>query len=340
MTGATGLLGSHMVEQLVRRGRPVRALVRPGSNTSFLRGCGVELAEGDITDRASLDGACRGVGRVYHSAAKVGDWGPWSDFQRVSIDGTRNVIEAAAQAGVARLLHISSISAYGHPDGQGLVLDESAPLGVDLHRWSYYSRAKVEAEKLIWAAHAEGRLACTVIRPSWLYGPRDRATLGRLIDSIRQGKAKLIGPGDNHLNVVHAANVAEGSILAAESERAAGEAYNICSDGDLSQRDYFNRVAKAIGAPPVTRHVPYRVARTAAFFLECAGHLLRTKKPPLVTRYSVWLLGRRCFFTCDKARRQLGWTPTIGYEEGVPAAVEDFLQHAEQPRPSASAAVV
>jgi nucleoside-diphosphate-sugar epimerase len=207
-----------------------------------------------------------------------------------------------------------------------MVLDESAPLGRNLHRWSYYSRAKVAAEELVWSAHREGRIVATVIRPSWLYGPRDRATMGRLIDSIRKHKAKLIGRGDNRLNVVHAANVAEAAVLAADSEVAVGQAYNCSNDGVLTQEQYFNLVAAALGEPPVTRRVPYPVAKTAALIFECVGHLFRLRKPPLVTRYSVWLIGRRCFFDCQKARDQLGWSSTISYEQGIPAAVEDYLR--------------
>ncbi len=114
VTGATGLLGSHIVEQLCKRGLPVRALVRPGSDISWLKTQGVELAAGDITDPASLRAACQGVDVVYHAAAKVGDWGPWQEFQRITVDGTRNVVEAAVAAGVRRLVHISSIRAYGY----------------------------------------------------------------------------------------------------------------------------------------------------------------------------------------------------------------------------------
>ena len=129
VTGATGLLGSHIVEKLRKEGQDVRALVRPQSDTSFIDSLGVEKAIGDITDPDSLKRAMVGVKTVYHAAAKVGDWGPWREFVAISIDGTRNVIEAAARAGVERFLHVSSISAYGHPDGEGLVLDETAPLG-------------------------------------------------------------------------------------------------------------------------------------------------------------------------------------------------------------------
>ncbi|NLX13739.1 MAG: NAD-dependent epimerase/dehydratase family protein [Phycisphaerales bacterium] len=317
VTGASGLLGSHIVEQLRLRNRPVRVLVRAGSDTSWLQTQGVEFAEGDITDRASLVSACSGVQTVYHSAARVGDWGPWPDFVRITIDGTRNLSEAAAEAGCSRFLHISSISAYGHPDGEGLVLDETAPLGENLHHWSYYSRAKVQAEHALWAMHKAGRLPLTVIRPSWLYGPRDRATIFRLARMLRAGKCKILGDGMNRLNVVYAGNVAEATILAVDSPKALGQAYNCCNDGEMRQKEWMNLLAAELGAPPVARHVPYKVAYNAAFLMECFGHLFRTKKPPMVTRYAVWLMGRRCYFSAEKARRELGWKSTVSYQEGV-----------------------
>lgn len=321
ITGATGLLGSHVVEQLRLRNRPVRVLVRPGSDTSWLQTQGVEFVEGDICDPASLSRACKDVSVIYHAAARVGDWGPWEEFEHITIHGTRNLAEAAAAAGCTRFVHFSSISTYGHPDGEGLVLDETAPLGSNLHKWSYYSRAKVEAEHLLWAMHEAGRLRLTVIRPSWLYGPRDRATIFRLARILREGKCKILGDGENRLNVVYAGNVAEGAILAADSPQAIGQAYNCCNDGDMKQKEWMNILARALGAPPVTKHVPYKVAYNVAFLLEIIGHLFHLKKPPMVTRYAVWLMGRRCYFSAEKARQQLGWKSTISYAEGVKQTV-------------------
>jgi len=328
ITGATGLLGSHIAEQLTGRGCPVRALVRPGSDTRYLDEWGVEKVVGDLSDPDSLAKAAGGARTVYHAAAQVGDWGPWRQFVTVSIDGTRNMLDAARNAGVERFLHVSSISAYGHPDGEGLVLDETAPLGVNLHKWSYYSRAKVEAEKLAWDAHNRGDVPVTVVKPSWLYGPRDRASMPRLIRAIRAGKAKIIGRGDNRLNLTYAGNEAEGCILAATDPDSVGESYNLSNDGLITQEEYLNRIASCLGAKPVTRHVPYRVARSAAFLMELFGHMLHRRKPPLVTRYSVWLMGRKCYFSCEKAREKLGWQPTVGYEEGIPSAVEWALNNA------------
>ena len=335
ITGATGLLGSHIAEQLHGRGTRIRALCRAGSDTGYLQRLGVEIIEGNLTDRDSLRRACDGVDVVYHAAARVGDWGPWDDFVRITIDGTQNVLDAAADAHVPRFLHVSSISTYGHVNGKGLVLDESAPPGASLHKWSYYTRAKIEADRRVWAMHESERLQATVIRPSWLYGPRDRATLPRLIDSIRRRKIKIIGDGSNRLNVAHAGNVAQGCIMAATSDRAIGDAYNCSHDGVLTQRQYFNAIARALGEPEIKKSVPYGVAYRAGFVMECFGHLFRKKTPPLVTRYTAWLIGRRCFFECRKIKEQLGWSPRVSYEEGIPAAVRDYLEHAGQAVPAA-----
>lgn len=329
VTGATGLLGSHIVEQLRLGNRPVRVLIRPGGDRSWLQTQGVEFAEGDICDGASLDKACQGVQTIYHAAARVGDWGPWEEFERITIQGTRNLAEAAANAQCERFVHISSISTYGHPDGEGLVLDETAPLGAHLHKWSYYSRAKVQAERDLWAMHEAGKIRLTVIRPSWLYGPRDRATIFRLARMLREGKVKILGDGENRLNVVYAGNVAEAAILAADSPKAIGQAYNCSNDGEIRQKEWQNLLARELGTPPVTRHVPYWMAYHAGFWLEVFGHLFRRKKPPMITRYAVWLMGRRCYFSAEKARRELGWKSTVSYEEGVKKTVA-WLREQEQ----------
>ncbi len=330
VTGATGLLGSHIVEQLRRRNRPVRVLVRRGADTSWLDTQNVEYAYGDLTDRASLDAALRGVTCVYHAAARVGDWGPWSEFQRITIDGSKNLFDAIEAAKVPRMIHISSISVYGHVNGEGLVLDETAPLGQNVHKWSYYTRAKVVVEHELWSR--KGRINFTIIRPSWLYGPRDRATVARMVNMVRARKAKFLGDGENRMNMVYAGNVAEACILAADKPEAIHEAFNVSNDGPLTPKRYYELLCKAAGAPPVTKHVPYSVAYNAAFLFEIFGHLFKTKKPPLVTRYAVWLMGRRAFFSAEKAREKLGWKSTVSYEAGIPATIRWYLEQREKPR--------
>ena len=233
VTGATGLLGSHIVEQLRKRDMPVRVLVRRGADRSWLETQGVEFVEGDITEPASLERACAGVDAVYHSAAKVGDWGPWEEFQRVTIDGTRNMLAAAASAGVRRFVHISSISVYGYYTND-MTIDETFATAYGLYRWAYYSKSKVAAEELAWDAHRSGKIEVTIIRPAWIYGPRDRTTIARLYRMVRNGQAKILGRGDNRLNVVYAGNIAEAAIAAAASPKAVGEAFNISNDAEIN----------------------------------------------------------------------------------------------------------
>jgi nucleoside-diphosphate-sugar epimerase len=340
VTGATGLLGSHIVEQLRQRGEDVRVLVRANSDRSWLDTQGVEYVEGDLNDKAAITTAMQGVRIVYHVAARVGDWGPWPDFQRITIDGTRNMLDAAATAGVDRFLHISSISVFGYYT-QPATIDETWATGYKLYKWAYYSRSKWIAENMALDYHRDGKVPVTVVRPAWIYGPRDRATIARMYNMVKAGKAKILGKGDNRLNMVYAGNVAEASILAANHPDAAGEVFNCSNDGPITQQEFFDRFADAAGAPRVKRHVPYAVAYRAGHFLEILGHLFKWKNPPFITRYAVWLMGRRSYFSAEKARRMLGWQPRVTYDEGIPQTVRWYQEQigartptdADQPEP-------
>lgn len=325
VTGATGLLGSHLAEQLTLAGHRVRALVRPGSNTDFLRSMDVECVTGDITDPASLMRACQSVDTVYHSAAKVGDWGTQAEFETYTIQGTRHVAEAVQATGARRLVHVSSTSAYGHPPSSALTIDESWPLGINFWIWDHYTRAKVEAERLIWKLYETEKLPVTIVRPSWLYGPRDRLTIQRMHNTLSQRKVRIIGSGNNRMNTIYAGSVAHCCILASQSEAALGQAYNATYDGAITQQEWFNLWADAFALPRPTRHVPYGLAFQAGLVLEACYRAIGAKKPPLITRYSAWLLGRPTFYLSTKAERDLGWKPIVSYPEGVKKTVEWYL---------------
>src|SRR5262245_15906789 len=151
VTGATGLLGSHIAEQLARRGERVRALVRPSSDPSFLRSLGAELVIGDMQDRESLLRLVEGADVVYHCAARVGDWAAWPVFQSGVIDATAHLVEACKSSPPGRLLHVSSIMVYGHPKEHEGLITEDAPLGRERWRGDYYCKAKTAAEHLVQA---------------------------------------------------------------------------------------------------------------------------------------------------------------------------------------------
>jgi nucleoside-diphosphate-sugar epimerase len=325
VTGATGLLGSHLAERLIAQGSRVRALVRRESGTEFLDRLGVELVRGDLTDPVACTAAVADVASVFHCAAKVGDWGRWHEFQSGCVDATRTLAQAAARGGVRRFLHISSTSAYGHPAEKATQIDESAELGQNVWVLDYYTRSKVDCERLLWQMADAGLLPLTVIRPSWLFGERDRTTVPRLIREFRRGRMRILGKGDNPLSAVYAGVVADAAILAARDPDSRGEAYNITSQGPITQQAFLDLFADALGAPRVSRHVPYALAFAGGFLLEVRDRLLCRAKPPRVTRYGAWLLGRHLEYSIEKARARLGWEPAISYGESIERTVRWFL---------------
>jgi 2-alkyl-3-oxoalkanoate reductase len=321
ITGARGQLGSHIAEQLRAAGVPVRALVRPGKDAAFLRGLGVELIEGDLRDPATVRQAVAGAGVVYHCAARVSDWGPWSVFEEEAVTATRNLVDACKTANVGRLLHVSSISVYGHPKlGPGDSITEDVPLGQRFWMWDYYPRAKLMAEQI-----AREFPRVNVVRPSWLYGPRDRVTIPRIVPAVLARRVPILGSGDNLLNIIYAGDVAAGAILAANARQALGQAYNLCSEGEATQRDLLNAMTDALALPRVTKRLPYFVAMRFAFLQEAFARLLRRGTPPTITRRAVYLVGRSTRFSIAKAAAQLGWRPHTRIQDGVRRTLEWFF---------------
>jgi nucleoside-diphosphate-sugar epimerase len=316
VTGATGLLGSHVAEQLVARGEHVRALVRPTSDVAFLRQLGVELCPGDLQDPPGLTRAVAGADVVYHCAARVGDWGSWRDFRTQVIDATGNLVAACRAAGIGRLLHVSSIAVYGHPRKKEPITEDE-PTGQRLRFLDHYCRAKIRAEELAWSLGPE----VTVVRPSWLLGPRDRNGLPRLVNALRGRWVKILGSGDNRLNLVDAGDVAAGAIRAANHLAARGQAYHLCSDGAITQRQFFDALTDALRLPRIDRHVSLTHAYLGGLLGDLVARVCRWNRPPYVSRYSVGLITRGVNYSSAKARRQLDWQPRTDPGETIRRAL-------------------
>lgn len=325
VTGATGLLGSHIAERLVGRGDRVRALVRPTSDVRFLESLGVQLVVGDLADPRACDQAVQGVGVVYHSAAKVGDWGTWDEFRTDVVEATDRLARASIDAGVSRFVQISSTSAYGHPPEGGPPIVESAPLGVGLWPiWDGYTWSKVEAERVLWGLVETRGLRLTVIRPSWLYGERDRTTTARLVRRMRAGGIPTIGRGDNPLSAVHAGVVADAALLAADDPGSVGEAYNVTDQGPITQREFLDLLADVCGMVGSRQRLGYDLTFAVALGLEAFGRLTCSRRPPVITRYATWLMGRQLSYDTTKVRERLGWRPAIDYRTGLERTVRWF----------------
>jgi len=329
VTGATGFVGSHVAERLVASGAPVRALVRTTSDVRHLRGLGVELVQGSLEDAASLDRACRDVGVVYHNAALVGDWGREADFVEVDVHGTARIVEAAVGAGATRFVHMSSASVYGFFRIRNRHVTEALPLDPRPWRWDYYARAKAAAERVVGRADAGGRIETAILRPSVVYGPRDRAVLPRLVGLLRQRKLRIIGSGQNRPHLVYAGDVAEAAVRAGTRPQARGGVYNLDGRRDCTQQAFFEAVADLSGEPPPTRRLPLEAAFVLALLSEAGGHLSRREAPPALTRYLVILAAGETDFDLSRAGRELGWEPRTPFEQGFRLTRESHARGAQ-----------
>lgn len=322
VTGATGFLGSHIAERLIARGDAVRALVRPSSGTDFLKRLGVELVTGDVEDPKTLAPAMDGIDVLYHTAARVTDWGPWRDFQRTTVDGTRNVMAAAVQAGVPRVLHVSTDGVYALSVFKSVITEDS-PLEKRFGWLDYYRRSKLAAERIA-RDHAErGHLPLTIVRPGLIFGERDRAMFPGIVAFLKSSSSAYLGRGDNPLPYVYVGDVADACILGATSDAAIGQTYNVVSDEPVTQKLVFDTIADTAGLPRPKRHMPVRLVYSIAMAMEawCVFARRRNAHPDL-TRFAVILLAYDFREDASKLRRELGWAPKVPLAEAVRRCVD------------------
>jgi nucleoside-diphosphate-sugar epimerase len=312
VTGAAGLLGSHVAELALERSDAVRVLVQPAEDVSWLVKAGVEIYRGDLTDRLSLEPAVDGVDRVLHCAARTGPWGPEAEYKLVNVYGLKNLVEAAIAVGVQRIVHVSSITVHGI-DIHGTA-DETAPLcgGSDP-----YSRSKVVSEQLLQGLIHDKGAPVSIVRPGLIYGPRDTNSFGRFASLVEQSKMVIIGSGNNHLPLIYVRDVVEGIWLASEVDQAIGRAYILVNDEPVTQLDYFNALAGELGVPPPRRHIPYRLALALGATVETVGHMMGMKQPPPLMRFGLKQVGGENRFVIKRARSELGFVPQVSLTDGV-----------------------
>jgi nucleoside-diphosphate-sugar epimerase len=331
VTGAAGLVGTHVLEALRARGERPRALVRDKAR-AIAESFGAEPVIGDVTDAVTWDRAARGVRAIVHAAALVVTRDSFDEFTRVNVGGTRLAIEAARNNG-ARLIHVSSVSVYGRSDvyaaGPGGVTEDypfqPLPAG------DFYARTKRAAEQLVQqeagggeGGAGRGALSAIAIRPNIIYGERDRLFTSRLVANLKRGLVPQIGPGTNHLSCVYAGNVASAIVAALDAPAHPGfRAYNVTRDAPplLTQREFFAAFAEAIGRPARFIPVPIGLVR---FGIGVWTTLLKALFPG---RYAglggaavSFVLGENPYST-ERIGRELGWTAPIDARSAIARSV-------------------
>ena len=327
VTGGGGFLGTWIIRELLK---DPSAMVTSFSRHPYqhLEELGVPTVRGDIGSADDVERALRlGFDAIIHTAARVGMWGPAEAFERTNVEGTRNLLAAAQAHGVKRFVYTSTPSVVfgrgGHAGG-----DESLP--IPARHLAHYPRTKAQAEGEVLAANREG-FTTLALRPHLVWGPGDLNLIPRVIERARSGKLKMVGDGENKVDVLYVENAARAHTLAltAPAARVGGQAYFI-GQGPVKLWDFIGEILKRAGVPAPEAAVSVRTAYAVGWLLEKAWAIggIDAPEPPM-TRFVALNLGRDHWYYHAKARADLGWQPEVDIEEGM---VRLFRHREEQRR--------
>jgi nucleoside-diphosphate-sugar epimerase len=318
VTGATGFVGSHVAEALVARGDTVRTIARASSDTTLLEKLGVAIVRGDLTDAAAIREACAGVDAVIHCGAKVGDWGHVDEYRKVNVEGLRLLLDAVAGKPLQRFVLVSSLGVYAARHHYGT--DETEPLPD--HHIDGYTQSKVEAERLALEYHRKQGVPVTVLRPGFIYGPRDRSVLPRIVARLKERSIMYIARGRFALNTTYVGNLVDAILLSVDNPAAVGEVFNITDGEFVSKRRFLEAVADGAGVPRAWGTVPVWLARFVANWRESVFRRKKKPNPPRMTQAQLKFAGLNLDFSIAKARTKLGYTPRVSFNEGMKQAID------------------
>lgn len=322
VTGGGGFLGSEVVRQLLAEGHEVRAFQR--SPQPKLTAAGVTVIQGDIADASAVGAAAADCEAIIHTAAKAGVWGPRAAYHAANVRGTENVLAAARAGGVRYLVHTSTPSVVysGGPISGG---DERLPYGTNLP--CHYAATKVVAEQKALAANDGERLRVCALRPHLIWGPGDPHLVPRVLARARAGRLRIVGRGDNRVDLTHVSNAASAhlsALRALAAGRGAGRAFFLSDGQPVALWPWINRLLERHQLPPVTRKVPLAVAYGAGAMLEALWSILRLPGEPPMSRFVAKQLAEDHYFSIDAAIREIDYQPKAFHEnEADPIASEN-----------------
>lgn len=308
VTGATGFIGSHLVEALRAEGQEVRALARSTSDTGRLDALGVDVLRGDLLDAATVKRAVAGCTQVYHLAGKmIHPPALRQVYFTTNVDGTRNVARACLEAGVTRMVYVSSAGVYGLIDRPPV--NENSPVNPS----SAYRESKWRAEQVVRAHHEKDGLPAAILRVPGVLGPRSFAMLG-LMRAIASGNFRIIGDGENHDHLGYVSDIVSALRLSADTPGVEGNCYLVAGEEAISVNDLVRMIATELGATCSPTHLPSALYRAYNAASEATYRVLGRELPG-VHRYSLFLADK--ILDISKAKRDLGYRPAVSTREGV-----------------------
>jgi dihydroflavonol-4-reductase len=319
VTGANGFIGSHLAEELVRRGWDVNCLVRRPSGLGWIETLQVRLIRGDCREMATLEPAVEGIDYIFHLAGVI-DALKSEEYYQANVLGTRNLLEACVERnpGLKKFIHVSSISAAG-PSEKGRARTEDDPN----RPVSDYGRSKLEAEEAV--REFGQRLPFVIIRPPNVIGPRQK----ELLEAIRLAKRRikpLVGTGEPQTSLCYVRDVVEALILAAERPEADGGTYFLAYPRPYAWAEITDAIQEALGIRRILLKVPYRAQLLVASASEAAARLAGRK--PALTKTSV-RAARRYYWIYDGSRikRELGFEPRTGLKQAIRETIDWYKEH-------------
>ncbi len=315
VTGGTGFTGKVLVKRMLDKGHDVVALDhKEGHKTDELRRYGAEVVIGSVTDKNVVEKCVDGVEVIHHLAAAFREMNvPNSYYREVNVEGTRNVLEAAYQQKVRKLIYCSTCGVHGNIDNPPA--DEDAPI----QPADYYQQTKYEAEPIV-TRYLEKGMKTVILRPAAIYGPGDPERFLMIFKRVAKGVFPMFGDGRTYYHPLYVDNLVDAFMLAMEGDRGNGEAYLIADEEYFEIEELVKRVAKATDIEVKVPHYPI-------FPLIVAGHICEKIYkpfgivPPIFPRRVDWYRQNRAF-KIDKAKRDLGYQPSVGFDEGLKRTAE------------------
>ena len=323
VTGGGGFLGEHLIEALLKLDHQVISFSR--SFYPKLEQLGVQQRQGNISHFDDVNKAMLGTDACFHVASKVAMWGKWDDFYQTNVIGTQNIIKACKSNNVKHLIYTSSPSVvFGDNSLAGV--NEEAPY--PKKAYGRYGHSKAIAEKLALEANGS-HLNVISLRPHLIYGPGDSNLIPGLIDAAKKSKLRIIGDGQNSVDVLYIANAVDAHICALEAmknnkQEAFGKAYFI-GQGPVKLWDFINQALNKLDMKPVNKKMNFQLAYFIGFLVEMIYTLfgIQNEKPPM-TRFVALQLAKDHYFDHTRALKLLGWTAKVTVDEGIEKACQHY----------------
>jgi 2-alkyl-3-oxoalkanoate reductase len=324
VTGASGFVGSHVVDTLLAQGQAVRALVRNPAAAKELHTKGVEVRVGDVREQHVLMEAVGGVEVVYHCAAAVGPAFSPREIHDIGLSGAHHVLEALRQAGAGRAVLLTSVNVLGTRHLENATEDLPCRRSGDAS-----ADVKIEIEALTREYEQRHGVDATILRPGLIYGPRDRHNVPQMIRALRRGRFAFIGSRDHVTPIVHVRDVVAAMLLAGRTPAARGRVYHITDGSHTTIGEFIDHLAGLLDCPAPRKVLPYLVPYLGCRFFEALAWMRLYRGRPPIARSSLRHLGTSRFFSIARASKELGYLPHISFQEGLNTAVKWIEEHSD-----------